>query len=53
MIGAREWIENICLQSFVEMLGKRYSKYVLFRVLVGAVYSNKFPENQDDSEEDS
>lgn len=26
-------------------MGKRYSKYVLFRVLVGAVYSSKFPEN--------
>ena len=53
MLSARQWIENICLQQHLEMLGKRYSKYVLFRVIVGAIYSNKFPENLQDDENSS
>ena len=31
-------------------MSKRYSKYVLFRVISGEVYSDQWPENFNDSE---
>jgi hypothetical protein len=34
------------------MVSKRYSKYVLFRIVCGGVYSVNWPENENDSEEE-
>ena len=51
--GVREWIEDMCINQFDDMIDKRYSKYVLFRVTVGAVYSEDSPENKNDSSEEN
>lgn len=50
-VGVREWLENLCINQLEEMISKRYSKYVLFRIVVGGIYSKEFPENQGDSDD--